>query len=380
MYKTLIFREKVHEMFGEKYDISEAIYKNNITKVNIKCNIHDHYFEQTPKNLLLAKNGCIYCQENNKIYNNKTLEQFISECKIIHGDLYDYSKSIYINNKTKLDIWCKECSEFFSMRPDSHLINKNRCPRCYGNTKLTTDEYINRCLYKHGFVYDYSKTIYNGMNKNIFVICNTHGLFNINAQTHVNGAGCRICKNKEKLTLDKFINKSKELYNDLYDYSKVEYIKNNKSKVIIICKSHGEFLKSPNAHMSGQGCPICSMKISKGEQYFINIFKNNNIEYIYQKEFDDCVRKRKLKYDFYLPNENICIEVDGIQHSVVVEYFGGIDKFIIQKDIDNIKDNYCYENNIKLLRVDNISSYTKFKKDADNILKNNNILQWQKKK
>ena len=58
----------------------------------------------------------------------------------------------------------------------------------------------------------------------------------------------------KRKTKDEFINEVKIVHNDFYDYSKVNYI-NNKEKVIIVCPKHGEFLQSPNKHLTGRGCP-----------------------------------------------------------------------------------------------------------------------------
>ena len=55
-----------------------------------------------------------------------------------------------------------------------------------------------------------------------------------------------------------FIEKAISKNGDIYDYSKVEYI-NSKSKVIIICKEHGDFYQRPNNHLKGQNCPICGI-------------------------------------------------------------------------------------------------------------------------
>jgi membrane carboxypeptidase/penicillin-binding protein len=64
-----------------------------------------------------------------------------------------------------------------------------------------------------------------------------------------------------------------KIHGDKYDYSKVNYIK-NKSKIIIICKRHGEFKQTPNSHLSGMGCfkcgrEICNDKLKKSREDFI---------------------------------------------------------------------------------------------------------------
>lgn len=73
--------------------------------------------------------------------------------------------------------------------------------------------------------------------------------------------------------------------------------------------------------------------------------------YIPQHKFDDCVHKRRLPFDFYLPEKRICIEYDGMQHEKPIEYFGGKKGFENTKIRDKIKNDYCKANNIKLIRV-----------------------------
>ncbi len=98
------------------------------------------------------------------------------------------------------------------------------------------------------------------------------------------------------------------------------------------------------------------------EKYLIE----NNIQYIYQKKFEDCRNILELPFDFYLTEKNICIEFDGIQHSQSVEYYGGEEAFASRIVRDNIKTKYCIDNNIKLIRIPHLDL-----KNIDTILKNN---------
>ena len=60
----------------------------------------------------------------------------------------------------------------------------------------------------------------------------------------------------KKLTQEEFIKKAKVIHGNKYDYSQVKYI-NTKTKVLIICPQHGEFLQVSGNHLRGQGCPYC---------------------------------------------------------------------------------------------------------------------------
>ena len=102
-----------------------------------------------------------------------------------------------------------------------------------------------------------------------------------------------------------------------------------------------------SGHTMSCGC----LNKSKGEMFIEMILKENKIRYIPQKRFDDCKNIKPLPFDFYLPDNNICIEYDGSQHYFPVEYWGGEKKFINLKNNDNIKTNYCKKNNIVLIRI-----------------------------
>ena len=79
--------------------------------------------------------------------------------------------------------------------------------------------------------------------------------------------------------------------------------------------------------------------------------ENNNINYSRQHKFEGCVYKNKLPFDFYLPNYNCCVEYDGIQHFVSSEFFGGEEKLKYIQNNDKIKNEYCNDNNIRLIRI-----------------------------
>lgn len=99
-------------------------------------------------------------------------------------------------------------------------------------------------------------------------------------------------------------------------------------------------------------CEKCNRKISEGELILEELLKINNIKYIHQYGFDDCRRKYKLNFDFYLVDYNILWEVDGRQHHMVIEHWGGKEGFEEIQERDNIKNDYCEENNILLIRTD----------------------------
>jgi hypothetical protein len=246
---TKEFIERAKEIHGEKYDYSKVNYKNNRSKVTIICKKHGEFLQNSSNHL--RGQSCPKCNIDSK---KLTTEKFIEKAKEIHGDKYDYSKVNYKNNKTKVTIICKKHGEFLQT-PNSHLRGQS-CPGCSGSKKLTTEKFIERAKEIHGDKYDYSKVNYKNNCSKVTIICKKHGEFLQTPNSHLSGCGCLSCSGKEKLTTEKFIERAKEIHGDKYDYSKVNY-KNNKTKVTIICKKHGEFLQKSSNHLRGYGCLDC---------------------------------------------------------------------------------------------------------------------------
>ena len=233
--------------------------------------------------------------------------------------------------------------------------------------KLTQDEFIKRANFVHGNRYNYSKAIYQTAQKKVIIICPDHGEFTQRPHDHVKGKnGCPTCKfdklafSKRK-TLKQFIKEAEQLHRNKYNYSKVVY-KNAHTKISIICSIHGEFFQTPDKHLSGAICPVCSHNTSKGEVLLANIFYDNKIEYETQKIFKDCYgcsSRSKFRFDFYLPEYNTLVEFDGPQHFVPVRSIRAklftqdeaIRNFLLLKEKDHLKNEYALQNQIKLIRI-----------------------------
>ena len=414
-YTTQYFIKKSKEAHGDKYDYSKVEYTNNHTKVCIICPEHGEFW-QNPSSHLSGR-GCPKCK-NEKISKrcNKGTEQFIIDAKEIHGDKYGYSKVEYINNKTKVCIICPEHGEFwqtpcghlqkkgcpkcaapnrnmtfsdfvkksnikhkntyeydektyinqikktciickqhgeFWQTPYKHLIGQG-CPKCFGHKNLTTEDFIKKAQEIHGNKYNYSKVKYVNYETKACIICNIHGEFWQTPDSHLhNKSGCPFCAGTKKLTTDEFIKKAQEIHGNRYDYSKVEYI-NNHAKVCIICPEHGEFWQTPNNHLKGKGCPICSQ--SKLERKVYDFLMENNIKFEQEKTFDWLKNDGQLRLDFYLPDYNIAIECQGEQHFKPIDFAGKGKEWAKKllkenKKRDLIKKKLCEEHDIKIIYI-----------------------------
>ena len=194
--------------------------------------------------------------------------------------------------------------------------------------------------------FDYSLVEYKNCKEKVKIIFNkTNEVFEQSPESHL------ICLpeglNKVNST-KKFIIESNIIHDNKFSYDKTNYI-NTKTKVIITCPIHGDFNQIPNSHLRGYGCSLCSE--SKGEKKINKFLTENNILFERQKKFEDCKNIFCLPFDFYIPSLRICIEFDGIQHYKPLDFFGGQEAFEKTKINDNIKNDYCEDNYINLIRI-----------------------------
>lgn len=287
----------------------------------------------------------------NKSTKRLNTKEFIKRAKKIHADNYEYTLVHYENTRTKIKIICKPCNLVFEQKPNNHL-NGQGCPNCYGNKTSTTEQFIRKAEKIHNGIYDYTLCTYKNARAKIKIICKTHGIFEQSPNGHLSGLGCPTCGGVKKLTKLEFITRAKNIHGNLYNYDKFEYI-NNKTKSDILCLEHGIFKQTPDAHINRfHGCPVC--KISVGEKRIRNILIEKNISFVMEHSFEDCRNPKtnyKLRFDFYLPNLNTCIEYDGPQH-----YGHKLNGKLQYNDTDihfrdNVKNKYCETNNIKLIRI-----------------------------
>lgn len=133
--------------------------------------------------------------------------------------------------------------------------------------KLTTEEWIEKAIAKHGDKYDYSMAIYTKAHERVKIACSVGHVFFQKAYSHLNGKGCNECGGSRRSNTQEFIEKAKAKHGDKFDYSMVEYVRDG-SKVKIICKKAGHvFLQTPNDHKQGLGCNECLYLSRRGETH-----------------------------------------------------------------------------------------------------------------
>lgn len=285
---------------------------------------------------------------------------FVKLARQIHGNKYDYGKTIYVKAKEKVVITCPKHGDF-EQRPQDHILKACGCPKCKGEKitqvhSYTFQEFLKLAKEKFGDKYDYSKANYENYQKTpITIVCPIHGEFQTIPRTHITSiTGCPKCgrekaNESESSNTEEFIKRASKVHYNKYDYSKVEYIRNSE-KVCIICPRHGEFWQTPANHLQGQGCPKCKLN-SQSKVYGRLKEKFPNLDIIFEATNKVIPWIGSQRIDIYIPSLNIAIEYNGIQHYQEVEFFGGGGYLFDTQQRDNIKRQKCSENNCLLIEL-----------------------------
>ena len=343
MPKKITTKDYIDRCKAKGYDLPIEGYKGSIIKIKHKC-IMGHIYEQSPSNHL-SGHGCPKCSDSEK----KSHQKYYNEC-IERG--LDLPIEDYINARTKIKHKCSK-GHVYCQVPYAHLSGSG-CPICittkvHNNQRKNPLQYISECESKG---YDLPIEDYINKKTKIKHRCNNCG--NIYAQTpsnHLRGQGCPKCgtnksHNKQRKSKEKYHNECKEKGLDL----PIEPYVNATTKINHMCNKNHIYNQTPHNHLQGYGCPVCSE--SHGEKYVRNYLDKNNINYISQKRFHDLKDKTYLSYDFYLPEYNMLIEYQGIQHYESIK-FNGKNKSNLEKqqEHDNLKRKYAKDNGYKLLEL-----------------------------
>ena len=276
---TLTTAECIHRAksaHGNSYDYSRVRYYSQYDKITIICPKHGEFY-QTPKNHWNGQTCPTCARRLRPQCSPKSTEQFIQDAQALHGNRYDYSKTKYVSGHEKVIITCRIHGDF-SQDACNHLSDHG-CPQCgiedvREGLKSSTEDFIQKARQLQGNRWDYSKVMYKSSDEKVEFGCSIHGPFYATPNAHLRGDGCPRCgivrrSEAAKLSMEEFLGRVSAINGDHYNYSKFVYV-NGKTKGIIICPEHGEFLQTPENHIHfQQGCPKCFGKGLIGLEEFI---------------------------------------------------------------------------------------------------------------
>ena len=306
------FIDRAQLIHGNTWSYDSTIYTGCESMISIGCRVHGE-FKQRAADHMYGGHGCQKCKAVATAFRRNDLARrtFIQKSEIIHGTVYNYSTSQYINAVKLITIECSIHGSFL-ISPTKHLAGGG-CQQC-GYIRLG---------------------------------------------------------NQKRKSNDQFIRDAQQIHGDCYLYDHLQYHKDNE-KVLITCQIHGNFKITPSGLLRGSGCIRCNSRASKGERAIMSWLATNGVEYEKEKVYSDLIGttlNSRLRFDFYLPLLNILIEYDGEQHYRPIPMRGRSSMveaehmFRRTQTNDQLKTAYAKEKQIKLVRI----PYTSFM-DLDTIL------------
>lgn len=243
------FIARAIEKHKSKYTYKNVTYTKRTEKVSITCPIHGD-FQQTPANHLGGQ-GCPECAKIERwdTRGRMTFENFKERAIEKHGERYTYSKTEINGNATMMTIICPEHGEF-QQRASSHIAGAG-CPKCAGNIRKTTEEFICEAKNTHNEFYDYSKTNYTSAFKKVVITCPIHGDFEQTPDNYLNGRqGCPYC-GSSGIYNRAFFDNNPHLIDIMATLYLLEFSKNNEKYIKIGITKKGISKRFPENKRSG---------------------------------------------------------------------------------------------------------------------------------
>lgn len=282
---------------------------------------------------------------------NKTHEAFVLEVFEVLGNEYEVVGK-YTNARTKVAMKHKECGRIYESMPRS-ILRGSGCnyPDCkYKNRAMSHDDFIHRFQERANGEYELLSA-YKDSRSNITLKHTPCGeVFDIRANSFIQGVGCRTCGLKVQLN-NNFSDEVAELTNGRF--AVVGDYMNSRTKVQVKHLECGLITEVfPTDFKNRLACKHCSM--SYGEIQIRKFLEDNQVKFRQEYKFDDLIHKSALRFDFAIFDEDrisCLVEFDGVQHYQPIERFGGKQTFEQTKIRDELKNKYCKENGITLVRI-----------------------------
>lgn len=340
--------QEVYNMVGDEYTFLEP-YVNVKTPMLVRHN-KCGYEWKTQVRSFQRGSRCPQCRSKSRM---KTNEEFLKEVYDLVGDEYTFLEK-YKGARAPIKYRHNVCGNVYKRKPNHFLTSGGICPECHGGGKdITTEKFKERLEKARGDEYTLLGEYKTSHDKILFRhnVCGKE--FEMVPNHMLGGTGCPHCFGKFRKTTEQYKDEVEALYGDEYTVLG-EYV-NSITSILMKHNTCGyEWETSPSNFINGgTQCPRCARRgKSRGEALIEDYLIKHNIDYEPQKTFDDCIGNAEpLPFDFYIPSANMAIEYDGEQHFKSVEYWGGDKKFEERINYDKIKNQYCDDNDIFLVRI-----------------------------
>ena len=324
--------------------------------------------------LFVTKGGDLLYDENQfvRIKWNTTNREWFELKGYVFTKRYDEfdvrAKDLMPNSSAVINVICDYCgraykTQYASITSGRKIINKDCCSKCTGlkTSEVSYRKRANKAIKNLQDVckmrgYELLTTVddYKGIREHIKFVCPRHGEMSMIADNLIHGHECIKCSYEKRgiglRFTPEYIKSEIDICNENtllnpYDYKDI-YTRN----LNIRCKCGNVFTTSFGNYIKAgvNRCPFCTSKESSGEKIIRVFLEDNDIGYEREKRFVDCRDTKPLPFDFYIPEQNTVIEFDGQHHYKNIDGYGDYEATCRH---DKIKNDYCKNNNIKLIRI-----------------------------
>lgn len=343
----------IRKIEGDKFIFIGGEYENQHSKFHIKDNEGYEYLV-SPYSYNIYGVGHKFSVKNPFTVNN------IKKYLTINNYDIELLSNRYKGNYDKLKWKCLKCDEIFEKSFNVIKRNEfkglcNNCSRKKGQENHRVKDTLKQ-IENMGYIIMFGE---NGSHEDIIIMDKEGYLYNTTWNRLCNMSGKTLLKTYRGNQFNRY-NLNIYIKNNNLNITLIShYYKDNCLHVIYKCNECNRVFDKKMVDFKEllNKCLYCKREISSLNKKTTQYLEERNIKYIKEFKFEDCKNNRQLPFDFYLPDYNICIECDGEQHYRPVDFTSKKDILSIEEDFkliqyrDSIKNKYCEDNNIKLIRI-----------------------------
>ena len=352
------FVQELYDKVGLEYSVM-SLYKGNKEKITIRHNNEScNYYEwsSSPNDILTNNKLCPKCAVKTNDNTQWNHDKFFERVSVITNNEYKVMGN-FQTMTTDIMLYHETCHTKFSTKP-YNFLRRQICPKCTKRkNKKSNNDFIKEV---HSLVGDEYTILGNYVNNSTKIKMRHNSIdcdnyeWNANPVSFLSGSRCPKCSGLYNETHGEFIDSIRKLVGDEYTVLSEFSSLSNKIKMRHNCDKCNNYeweVRANNFKNKGYRCPECNRISEKtlGEKAVEEYLLCNKYNYVMYKTFDDCRNIGLLSFDFYVPDRNLLIEFDGKQH--LYGWNDCEDSLNKQKIRDRIKDKYCIDNNIDLLRI-----------------------------